>query len=57
MRSSRLSEAKKTRLIVALITGAWRKDMPTDPSPPAHVSELIDTISGEQRLSRAQWEN
>ncbi|MGB8466136.1 MAG: 2,3-diaminopropionate biosynthesis protein SbnA [Terrimicrobiaceae bacterium] len=30
-----------------------RRDMPTDPSPPARVSQLIDTISGEQYLSRA----
>jgi N-(2-amino-2-carboxyethyl)-L-glutamate synthase len=31
----------------------WRKDMPTDPSQPARVSQLIDTISDEQHLSRA----
>jgi hypothetical protein len=52
MRSTRLSEAQKKRLIVALTAGPWRKDMPTDLSPPARVSELIDTISSEQYLSR-----
>src|SRR4029077_8394353 len=31
----------------------WREDMPTDPSPPARVSQLIDTISDEPHLSRA----
>ena len=39
--------AQKKRLIVALTAG---KDMPTDPSPPTRVSQLIDTISGEQYL-------
>jgi NAD(P)-dependent dehydrogenase (short-subunit alcohol dehydrogenase family) len=31
----------------------WGKDMSTDPSPPARVSQLIDTIGGEQYLRRA----
>ena len=52
MRPSRLSEAQKKHLIVALIAGARRNDMPTDPPPSARVSALIDTISGEN--SRAQ---
>jgi hypothetical protein len=50
MRSTRLSEAQKKRLIVALTAGPWRKDMTTDLPPPARVSELIDTISSEQYL-------
>ena len=37
------------RMIVALQLASWL----TNPSPSARVSELIDTISGEQYLSRA----
>ena len=47
MRPSRLSEAQKKRLIAAAHSRG-RKDMLTDPYASARVSELIDTISGEQ---------
>jgi hypothetical protein len=47
VRSSRLNEVQKRRLFVALTAG-WRKDVSTDPSPPARFSELIDTVSGKQ---------
>jgi hypothetical protein len=54
MRSSRLSEAKKKRLIVALTAGALAQGIrQLTRHRPARVSELINTISGEQYLSRA----
>jgi hypothetical protein len=53
MRSPRLSETLKKRFIVAVTAGALTQGVPTDPSPPARVSKLIDAIGGEQYLSRA----
>ena len=53
MRSSRLSEALKKRFIAAVTAGALTQGVPTDPSSPACVSKLIDTIGGDQYLSRA----
>jgi hypothetical protein len=50
---SRLSEAKKKRLIVALTAGALAQGYQLTRHRRASVSELIDTISGEQYLSRA----
>jgi hypothetical protein len=41
------------RLIVRSQSAPWRKDMPTDTSPQACASQLINTIGGEQYLGRA----
>jgi len=56
MRPSRLSEALKKRFIVAITAGALTQGVPTDPSPPASVSKLIDAIGGEQSQSGVMGE-